>query len=152
MPGARSAAASPHTNRYAPMTRLFRAAALAATLGALPCMPASADDASLIGRWAGDYRSVEGLEREAELVVTDSGATWTGKPKRSAGKQNPCFNRAFAVLIEGDTPGRHLLWVKASQAIPLCKDLRLQLVRVSPTRLEGQFRSGAPVWLEKRPE
>lgn len=128
------------------MTRLL----LVATLGALLCFPASADDASLIGRWTGDYKTDEGIDREAEFVVTEGGATWTGKPKGSAGRQNPCFNRAFPVLIEGDSDGSLSLWVKASQALPLCKDLRLQLTRVSPTRLEGRFKSGAPVWLDRR--
>lgn len=128
------------------MTRLL----LAATLGALLCSHASADYVSLTGRWAGDYKTDEGMDREAEFVVTEDGATWTGKPKGSAGRQNPCFNRAFAVLIEGDAEGELSLWVKASQALPLCKDLRLQLTRVSPTRLEGRFKSGAPVWLDRR--
>lgn len=128
------------------MTRLL----LAATLGALLCSPASAHDTSLNGRWAGDYKTDEGIDREAELVVTEDGATWTGKPKGSAGRQNPCFNRAFAVLIEGEPDGALSLWVKASQALPLCKDLRLQMTRVSPTRLEGRFKSGAPVWLDRR--
>jgi hypothetical protein len=128
------------------MTRLL----LAATLGALLCSPASADDASLIGRWTGDYKTDEGIEREAEFIVTESGATWTGRPKGSAGRQNPCFNRAFSVLVEGASDGQLSLWVKASQALPVCKDLRLQLTRVSPTRLEGRFKSGAPVWLDRR--
>ncbi|MDP2868897.1 hypothetical protein [Methyloversatilis sp.] len=128
------------------MTRLL----LSAMLGALLGSPSVADDTSLTGRWTGDYKTDEGIDREAEFVVTESGATWTGKPKGSAGRQNPCFNRAFAVLIEGDSDGALSLWVKASQALPLCKDLRLQLTRVSPTRLEGRFKSGAPVWLERR--
>ncbi|MFH1814624.1 MAG: hypothetical protein ABIF28_10735 [Pseudomonadota bacterium] len=122
---------------------------IAATLVALHCSNASAD-ASLTGRWAGDYKTDEGIDREAEFVVTENGATWTGRPKGSAGRQNPCFNRAFAVLIEGGPDGALSLWVKASQALPLCKDLRLQLTRVSPTRLEGRFKSGAPVWLDRR--
>jgi hypothetical protein len=123
---------------------------VATIMSGLICSHALAGDPTLIGTWSGDYKTDEGFDREADLVVANGGAMWTGRPKGSGGRHNPCFNRAFPVLIESGSSAALSLWIKASSATPVCKDMRLQLNRVSPTRLEGQFKSGAPVWLEKR--
>lgn len=124
---------------------------LACVLGSALCSHAAAEIAEpFIGRWTGQYKTDEGFDREAELIVSASGSTWTARPKGSAGKYNPCFGRAFPAVIEVDSPSVLSIAIMANPAVPVCKNSSVRLKLVDPTHLEGAFRGGRSVALEKQ--
>lgn len=113
---------------------------------------AIADDvAPLVGKWAGEYKTEEGIDREAEVVFRMEGSTWTVRPKGSAGRNNPCFRRPLPLVIDADSPTEYVVFVKAGRVVPGCKDLVADLTLVAPDRLEGRLRNGAPVTLQRQP-
>jgi hypothetical protein len=124
---------------------------LVLVMGCTPLSHAFADgNAPFIGKWSGEYKTDEGFDREAELVVSAEGSTWTARPKGSAGKYNPCFGRAFPAVIEVDSPSGLSISILANSAVPVCKNSSVRLKLVDPTHLEGTIRGGRAVSLEKR--
>lgn len=113
---------------------------------------AIADDvAPLLGKWTGQYKTEEGIEREAEVVFRMEGSTWTARPKGSAGRNNPCFGRPFPLVIDADSPTEYVVFVKAGRVVPGCKGSTADLTLVAPDRLEGRLRNGGPVTLHRQP-
>ncbi len=106
--------------------------------------------APFIGKWTGLYKTEEGAERAAELVITPDGGTWQSHPTDGTGKNNPCFRRAFPIFIQTGSPTELTISTNSFLVVPGCPSLKADLTLVDPTRLEGKLRTGRSISLVKQ--
>jgi hypothetical protein len=124
---------------------LFYALATCSTLALSQTTP------EYLGRWLGKAVSpVTGAELVSELVLAESGSTWTyTRPTGSPGRDNPCFTKAFPVTVIADAAPELKLQVDGSKAFPGCPDFVVVLKHVDENTYEAQFGDGKRLKLSR---
>jgi len=93
-----------------------------------------------LGHWfAKSVSPVSGFELRVELVLAESGGTWTYTPGAGPSRDNPCFKKAFPVTVIAATAPEMTLQVDGSTAQAGCPDFVVVLKRVDEKTYEAQF-------------
>jgi hypothetical protein len=103
------------------------------------------------GTWRGIFVGQGGSPRfEVELVLDGTGGTWqaVGNPMQARG--NPCLGRKHEVKIRERSACVLRFSVDASKTLAGCQDFYAAVKLVDDHHLEGQFRNGLPLKLERK--
>jgi len=96
-----------------------------------------------LGRWfASSVSPVSGFELRVELVLAESGSTWTYTPGVGPSRDNPCFKKAFPVRVIAATAPELTLQVDGSMVLAECPDFVVLLKRVDEKTYEARFADG----------
>jgi hypothetical protein len=93
-----------------------------------------------LGRWSAKSVSpVSGSELIVDLVLAESGSTWTYIPGAGPVRDNPCFKKEFPVTVIAATAPDLKLRVDGSKALAGCPDFVVVMKRVDEKTYEAQF-------------
>jgi hypothetical protein len=96
-----------------------------------------------MGHWsARSVSPTSGFELRVELVLAESGSTWTYTPGVGPSRDNPCFKKAFPVRVVAATAPELTLQVDGSMAMAGCPDFVVLLKRVDEKTYDAQFADG----------
>ena len=96
-----------------------------------------------LGHWsARSVSPTSGFELRVELVLAESGGTWTYTPGVGPSRDNPCFKKAFPVRVIAATAPEVTLQVDGSTAMAGCPDFVVLLRRVNEKTYDAQFADG----------
>lgn len=99
------------------------------------------------GSWLAKFMTRGGNPGGATVVVKDSGGTWTSK-NTSAG--NPCLGLEWPFAVTRATTDIFEISINKSKAMRGCGKLNLTFKRVDGKTLEGQYKDGRKVTLERQ--
>lgn len=94
------------------------------------------------GKWSATYLADNGSTREAELVVSGSGGSWTLFVRGTQAKNNPCLGREHSITVQSSSPSEMKFTVDASKTLSGCKDSSVTVKSIDAKTLEGQFGDG----------
>lgn len=96
-----------------------------------------------LGHWsARSVSPTSGFELRVELVLAESGSTWTYTPGAGPSRDNPCFKKAFPVRVIAATAPELTLQVDGSTAMAGCPYFVVLLKRVNEKTYDAQFADG----------
>jgi hypothetical protein len=103
------------------------------------------------GPWTASFIGGGGGEREAEVIVKDSEATWKLRNRPGArGNSDPCIGRAFPMELESTSNGEWNFRVASSEVIAGCPDRKGSLKVIDAKTLEGHFENGTVLRLTSK--
>jgi len=110
-------------------------------LATIPTLALAQTAPPFLGHWSAKSVSrVSGAALVIDLVLADSGSTWTYTP--IGGKENPCFKKSFPVTVIAQTDAEMKLQVDGSKALEGCPDFVVEMKRVDEKTYEAQFVDG----------
>ena len=96
-----------------------------------------------LGHWsASSVSPTSGFELRVELVLAESGSTWTYTPGAGPSRDNPCFKKAFPVRVIAATAPELTLQVDGSTARAGCPDFAVVFKRVNAMTYDARFADG----------
>lgn len=126
---------------------MCRALALAVGLALTPLIIGAQESNPYNGRWVARWKNPMGATVEARVVIKDSGGTWR---LLGANRGDNCFERDFPLVVGRATETELAFSVRASQAVQGCADSGVRAARNGQGRLDGKFRDGTAVTLERQ--
>jgi hypothetical protein len=103
-----------------------------------------------VGTWSAKFKTDEGIDREAELVIGPEGGTWKIYSRGGLTRLAPCLDRAFPATVHATSAAEVSVKVNASEAVPGCRNSGMVLKLLDGTHMAGTFGDGKPVSLERR--
>jgi hypothetical protein len=112
-------------------------------LAICPTLALSQTTPEFLGHWyAKSVSPVSGFALAVELVLAESGSTWTYTPAGGPPRDNPCFKKAFPVTVIDATAPELKLQVDGSKALEGCPDFAVVMKRVDEKTYKAQFADG----------
>lgn len=126
---------------------MYRALAVAAGFALIPLIGGAQEGNPYNGQWMARWKSPMGVTVEARVAIADAGGTWR---LLGANRGDNCFERDFPLVVGRANETELALSVRASQLVRGCPDSAVRFTQIGQKRLEGKFRDGTPVTLERR--
>jgi len=126
---------------------MCRSLALAVGFALIPLISGAQEANPYNGQWMARWTNPMGATVEARVVIKDAGGTWR---LLGANRGDNCFERDFPLVVERATETEVAFSVRASQIVRGCSDSGLRAKRNGEKRLDGKFRDGTTVTLERR--
>lgn len=112
---------------------------LLTSASAVQCQP----DTSLRGDWTAKFAAANGgRPAQAQVKIGETESSWQSLGSSLA---NACIGRKFPMTVVSSGTNTVTLTVTSSKVMVGCDDIVLELKRVNPTTLEGQFPDGRAV-------
>lgn len=126
---------------------MYRALALAVGFALIPLIGGAQEANPYNGQWMARWKNPMGATVEARVAIKDTGGTWH---ILGANRGDNCFDRDFPLVVGRATETDLAFSVRASHLVRGCSDSGLHFTKIGPKRLDGKFRDGTPVTLERR--
>jgi hypothetical protein len=126
---------------------MYRALAVAVGLALIPLVSGAQEANPYNGQWVARWKNPMGATVEARVIIKDGGGTWR---LLGATRGDNCFERDFPLVVGRATETELTLSVRAAQIVRGCSDSGLRATRDGEKRLEGKFRDGTAVILERQ--
>jgi hypothetical protein len=107
---------------------------------------------SLNGKWNAHYLTVNGGEREAEVIISDGGGSWRDTAKGIQGRKNPCLGKEYSLLVSTRSqPTEEIkIAVSASEVLQGCGNHHVTVKEIDSNTLEGTFKDGRAIKLVRQ--
>lgn len=126
---------------------MYRALAVAVGFALIPLIGGAQETNPYNGQWMARWKNAMGVTVEARVVIKDTGGTWR---LLGGNRGDNCFERDFPLAV-GRATGTELAFsVRASQVVRGCQDSGIRVTRIGEKRLDGKFRDGTAITLERR--
>jgi hypothetical protein len=126
---------------------MWRARAVAVGFALMPLISGAQEANPYNGRWMARWKNPMGATVEARVVIKDAGGTWR---LLGANRGDNCFERDFPLVVGRATETELAFSVRASQVVQGCADASVRAARKGEKRLDGKFRDGTVVTLERQ--
>jgi len=126
---------------------MYRALAVAVGFALIPLVSGAQEANPYNGQWVARWKNPMGATVEARVIIKDGGGTWR---LLGATRGDNCFERDFPLVVGRATETELTLSVRAAQIVRGCSDSGLRATRNGEKRLEGKFRDGTAVILERQ--
>ena len=126
---------------------MYRALAVAVGFALIPLISGAQDANPYNGQWMARWKNPMGTTVEARVVIKDAGGTWR---LLGSNRGDNCFERDFPLVVGRATETEFAFSVRASQVVRGCADSGVRAVPSGEKRLDGKFRDGTAVTLERQ--
>ena len=126
---------------------MYRALAVAAGFALVPLIVGAQQANPYNGQWMARWKNPMGVTVEARVAIQGTGGTWR---LLGANRGDNCFERDFPLVVGRATEAELAFSVRASQLVRGCADSAVRFTQIGQKRLDGKFRDGTPVILERR--
>ncbi|MBS1172373.1 MAG: hypothetical protein H6R12_1203 [Proteobacteria bacterium] len=126
---------------------MYRALAVAVGFALIPLISGAQEANPYNGQWMARWKNPMGTTVEARVVIKDAGGTWR---LLGSNRGDNCFERDFPLVVGRATETEFAFSVRASQVVRGCADSGVRAVPSGEKRLDGKFRDGTAVTLERQ--
>lgn len=105
---------------------------------------------SFSGKWAGSTKNMGGGDLVVDLVIGDGAGTWRFVRQGNQGKNNPCLEKDFPVVVVSQSASELSLKIDGAKVLQGCLDQVATLKSADGKLLEGTLDDGRPVSLTRR--
>jgi len=126
---------------------MYRALAVALGFALIPLISGAQEANPYNGQWMARWKNPMGTTVEARVVIKDAGGTWR---LLGSNRGDNCFERDFPLVVGRATETEFAFSVRASQVVRGCADSGVRAVPSGEKRLDGKFRDGTAVTLERQ--
>jgi|PlaIllAssembly_1097288.scaffolds.fasta_scaffold1676101_1 hypothetical protein len=126
---------------------MYRALAVAVGFALIPLISGAQEANPYNGQWMARWKNPMGTTVEARVVIKDAGGTWR---LLGSNRGDNCFERDFPLVVGRATETEFAFSVRASQVVRGCADSGVRAMPSGEKRLDGKFRDGTAVTLERQ--
>jgi len=126
---------------------MYRSLAVAVGFALIPLISGAQEANPYNGQWMARWKNPMGTTVEARAVIKDAGGTWR---LLGSNRGDNCFERDFPLVVGRATETELAFSVRASQVVRGCADSGVRAVPSGEKRLDGKFRDGTAVTLERQ--
>jgi hypothetical protein len=126
---------------------MCRALVLAVGFALIPLISSAQEANPYNGQWMASWKNPMGASVQARVVIKDGGGTWR---LLGSNRGDNCFERDFPLVVGRATETELAFSVRASQVVRGCSDSGLRATRDGEKRMDGKFRDGTAVTLERQ--
>jgi len=126
---------------------MWRALAVAVGFALIPLISGAQEANPYNGQWMARWKNPMGASVDARVVIKDAGGTWR---LLGTNRGDNCFERDFPLVVGRATETELAFSVRASQVVQGCADASVRVARNGEKRLDGKFRDGTAVTLERQ--
>jgi hypothetical protein len=126
---------------------MSRTLALAVGVALIPLFCGAQEANPYNGQWVARWKNPMGTTVEARVVIKDAGGTWR---LLGSNRGDNCFERDFPLVVARATEAELAFSVRASQVVQGCSDSGIRATREGEKRLNGKFRDGTVVTLQRQ--
>jgi len=126
---------------------MYRALAVALGFALIPLISGAQEANPYNGQWMARWKNPMGTTVEARVVIKDAGGTWR---LLGSNRGDNCFERDFPLVVGRATETEFAFSVRASQVVRGCADSGVRAMPSGEKRLDGKFRDGTAVTLERQ--
>ena len=112
-------------------------------LGSTPTVAQERDAASYDGTWSVRLQAIDGVAREATLVLQDYEGTWQPRAHAPRGPKDACGTRKIPLTVQSSTRTLLAFTVWGETIAPACPNLTVTVKPLSPQVLEGTVELGS---------